>query len=239
MSISATTRGVRAVLAASLVCFAQAAWPQAAERSIDLETGVAEFLAGHCDEPIGRIDLPSLDALNREASAPGTSVSFSLARGRTQPGANAVRVTLVRGAGPVRRVVVTARVWVLRNVAVATRELRSGETLGTGDATTESREADTPRGEAQDDPTGAVGRRVRRHVKAGDVLLAAWLEEAPRVRRGERVTLRLVRGPLRIEMPGRAEQDGAAGAWIRVRNASSGREVTGRVADAGVVDVAL
>jgi flagella basal body P-ring formation protein FlgA len=84
-----------------------------------------------------------------------------------------------------------------------------------------------------------LGRRVRRHVKAGDVLLAAWLEEAPRVRRGERVTLRLVRGPLRIEMPGRAEQDGVAGAWIRVRNASSGREVTGRVAEAGVVDVAL
>lgn len=229
----------RPAVASVVVCLAQATWAQAAEPSFDLGTRIAEFLAERSAEPIGRIDLPPLASSSLEAAQPGVSVQLSLATGHTAPGTNAVGITLVRGERTLRRAVVNARAFVLRDAIIATRALRSGETLAEADVALEQRVLDTPRGDALEHAEDAIGRRVRRHVRAGEPLAAAWLDEAPRVKRGDRVTLRLARGGLRIETTGRAEQDGALGAWIRVRNVASKREVLGRVAGPGVVDVEI
>lgn len=164
---------------------------------------------------------------------------FSLASGRTVPGSNGITIALSRSGVPLRRAVVNARVWVLREVLVAARPLRSGETLAAGDVALEQREIATARADGLANAGDAVGQRVRRHVGAGEPLHANWLEAAPSVKRGDRVTLRLARGSLTIETFGRAEENGVLGAWVRVRNLASKREVIGRVAADGVVHVEI
>jgi flagella basal body P-ring formation protein FlgA len=204
-----------------------------------LSEQLAAFLSERAAEPVARIDVPPHESLAAEAAAAGVRTELSMASGRAEPGANAVTVKLFRGDGAIRRAVVTVRVWVLRDVVVAARALRSGDVLAAEDVLRERREVAGPRGDELADAGSAVGRRVARHVGAGEPLRSAWLKEALRVKRGDRVTLRLARGALTIETPGRAEEDGSAGAWIRVRNATSNRDLVGRVAADGVVHVAL
>ncbi len=204
-----------------------------------LSEQLAAYLTERAAEPVARIDVPPHESLAAEAAAPGVRAELSMASARTEPGANAVTVKLYRGDVSVRRAVVTVRVWVLRDVVVAARGLHSGDVISAEDVVRERRESAGPRGDELGDERLAVGQRVARHVGAGEPLRSAWLKTALRVKRGDRVTLRLARGALTIETQGRAEEDGAPGAWIRVRNAASNRDLVGRVAADGVVHVAL
>ncbi len=210
-----------------------------AEPRGDLHERIAVLLAERSPEPIARIELPSLESLVAAAAMPGARVDVALASERAEPGTNALTVTITRGEAQLRRAVVNAQLWVVREVVVAARALRANETLAAGDVTRETRELATPRADALQDEQLALGRRLRRHVGAGEILRAGWLESAPLVRRGDRVTLRLAHGALTIETVGRAEEDGALGASVRVRNVASKRELTGRVAAEGVVHVSL
>jgi flagella basal body P-ring formation protein FlgA len=229
-----------ATLAIACLAQAPAARAQTDERSAsDLSSQLAEFLARGSAEPIGRIDLPPLESLSADAAAPGVRAEFSLAAGRTVPGSNPVTLSLWRGGARLRLSVVNARVFVLRQIAVAARPLRSGATLGAADVALEQREVAEPRGDTLSSTAAVVGQRVRRHVGAGEAIRASWLDAAPLVERGERVMVRFARGPLRIETVGLAEESGVLGAWIRVRNLASKREVMGRVAESGVVHVEL
>lgn len=210
-----------------------------AQTACDLGSRLAEFLAGRSPEPVVRIDLPPSPALCALAAEPDVRADFSIASGETAAGTNAVTVTLTRAGATLQRSVVNARVWTSRSVVVTARALRSGETIGAADVAVEPREVSAPRGDTLADAKLAVGQRVRRSLASGEPVRGVWLELAPSVKRGDRVTLRLARGGLTIEAPGRAEEDGAPGDWIRVRNAASNRELTGRVAADGVVHVEM
>jgi flagella basal body P-ring formation protein FlgA len=210
-----------------------------AEPRGDLQERIAALLVERSAEPIARIELPPLESLAAAAAIPGARVDVALASERAEPGTNALTVTITRGEAQLRRAVVNAQLWVAREVVVAARALRARETLEAGDVTRETRELATPRADALQEEELALGRRLRRHVGAGEILRAGWLESAPLVRRGDRVTLRLAHGALTIETVGRAEEDGALGASVRVRNVASKRELTGRVAAEGVVHVSL
>ena len=243
--LNVTMRWLRNFSAAlAIACLAQGAaltaWAQTDERPASrLSSQLAEYLAGHSAEPIGRIDLPPLESLSAAAAAPGVRADFSTAAGRTLPGSNPVTVSLWQGDAQLRHAVVNARVWVLRELAVAAQPLRSGVTIAAANIALEQREVAEPRSDTLSSTEAAVGQRVRRNVAAGEALRAGWLDTAPSVKRGDRVTLRLAHGALRIETVGLAEENGVLGAWIRVRNLSSRREVLGRVAADGVVHVEI
>jgi flagella basal body P-ring formation protein FlgA len=231
-------RACRAAIGA-IVAIGAIATAARAEPRGDLHERIAVLLAERSPEPIARIELPSLESLVAAAAMPGARVDVALASERAEPGTNALTVTITRGEAQLRRAVVNAQLWVVREVVVAARALRANETLAAGDVTRETRELAAPRADALQDEQLALGRRLRRHVGAGEILRAGWLESAPLVRRGDRVTLRLAHGALTIETVGRAEEDGALGASVRVRNVASKRELTGRVAAEGVVHVSL
>jgi flagella basal body P-ring formation protein FlgA len=205
----------------------------------DLGTAIAELLSERAAERIARIDLPPLAALSREAALPGVRVDLALAAGGTRAGSNPVSVSLWRADALVRRVVITARVSVIRTTLVASRALRSGEVLSSADLELAEREATTAHSEALSDPAEAIGRSLQRHLAAGEAVRASALARAPVVRRGERVALRLRRAGLAIEAVGRAEEDGERGEWIRVQNVASKLVVLGRVTGEGEVHVEL
>jgi len=226
-------------LAGAALAGARASTDGADPSSRRLGSALYAYLRERSTEPIHEIAIPPLGDLAREAERADREVVFSVSPEQPILGSVPVTVSLWRGARLEKRSIVTARVSVERPTVVARRPLRSGEVLAAEDLAVEPRAVATPASDTVEEPSDAVDLRVRRAVPAGDPLRRSWLDEAPRVRRGDRVKLRLVHGALRIEGAGRAEQDGREGEWIRVRNLGSKREVIGRVADDGVVDVAL
>jgi len=124
-----------------------------------------------------------------------------------------------------------------RDVLVATRAIRAGESFDPASAAFEAR---SDRHLPRDLVAGVdslVGQRARRAISAGTVLRSSRFERATHIRRGERVKLVVRTGGLRIESAGRAREDGNVGDWIEAQNWSSRRLVLGRVQEDGSVHV--
>lgn len=89
------------------------------------------------------------------------------------------------------------------------------------------------------DPAAAAGRRLRRALPAGAVVLPSMLDSVPVIARGQTVTLEAEADGVRIRMAGEALADGGIGERLRVRNMSSERVVEGIVRSGEVVEVPL
>ncbi len=230
-------RGTRFVLLVGLL----AGLGSAASAETALRDAIEGFVRRHAPEPPTSVEVPPLaDFAVPEAVARAGSLDYRLSahpRERFE-GRVPVSVAIVSGDRELKRGVVTVRVRMERQVLVAARSLRRGETLGADDVRVETRDAsELPEGWLAAG-TALTGQRVRRSLRAGQALADGWIEAAPLVVRGEAVRLELERGSLRIEARGEARADGYDGDWIRVVNRDSGRELTGRVAGEGVVRVA-
>lgn len=70
--------------------------------------------------------------------------------------------------------------------------------------------------------TSLDGMRARKALRAGDVLCAGDMEPKPPVSRGERVVVHSAAGLVTVVATAIAEQDGAVGDRLRVRNPGSG-----------------
>ncbi len=82
-----------------------------------------------------------------------------------------------------------------------------------------------------------VGKKLKRSVRLGEPLERSSVEFPPLVQRGEVVTLIARRGAVTVTARGEARQDGGQGETIRVRNLDSRRDLSGRVAGAGLIEM--
>ncbi len=81
------------------------------------------------------------------------------------------------------------------------------------------------------------GLRALRAIAPNTILTPALVDEPPLVRRGDIVQM-VARSPLfRISTRGRVKKDGRRGEQVAVKNLRSGKQVYGRVVDAGTVEV--
>lgn len=85
----------------------------------------------------------------------------------------------------------------------------------------------------------AVGKELRRAVRAGATLTPSRLAAQRLIRRGQRVTIIATTGGIEVRMMGEALADGARDELIRVRNRTTKRVVEGIVESSGVVRVNL
>ena len=154
------------------------------------------------------------------------------------PTSSAWTVT-VECESPAWKLYVPVRISSQRQVLVATRNLRAGETLG-ADAVG-SQVLDTSQLPAGFLASGqnVVGKILRQPVAAGAALSPDALGEAPSIKRGQLVTLLSKAGPIEVRAQGKALADGAAGDHITVENQSSKRVVEGVVDGDGSVEVPL
>lgn len=86
-------------------------------------------------------------------------------------------------------------------------------------------------------PVEAGAMRVLRTMKAGQGVCASWLAPKPPVMRGELVTVRSVAGPVTVIAKGIAQQDGAVGQVLRIRNPTSRQSFAAAVTGNGEVTV--
>lgn len=83
----------------------------------------------------------------------------------------------------------------------------------------------------------ATSLRLRRGLRAGEVVAARDLEPVPAVQRGEWVTVRLVNGDVSMESRVEAQHDAQIGQTVRVKLVGAERSVLARVTGVGLVEV--
>jgi flagella basal body P-ring formation protein FlgA len=136
----------------------------------------------------------------------------------------------------VHETTVYGRVQAEAEVVVARRDLRRDATLRPDDLRLEHQRLsrlDNP----VFTPAAAVGKRVKRTVRSGQVVEQSVLAAPILVERGKPVTLEAVKGALMITASGIAQEDGGLRETIRVENSRSGKEVFGTVVAADTVRV--
>jgi len=82
-----------------------------------------------------------------------------------------------------------------------------------------------------------VGMRARVTMQAGQVICAQSVEPRPPVARGENVVVRSVAGAVTVMARGVAQQDGALGQVLRIKNPANGDTYLAAVSAAGEVAV--
>lgn len=87
-------------------------------------------------------------------------------------------------------------------------------------------------------PEELVGRQLKRNIRAGTVVQPQWLDTQKLVRRGQNVIIRANGDAIKVSMKGAAQENGAQGEVIDVKNLSSGRIIQAIVVGPGIVKVA-
>jgi flagella basal body P-ring formation protein FlgA len=129
---------------------------------------------------------------------------------------------------------VSVRASVTARVTVAASPVPAGRALEDADLAVERRDITTVR-DAISDPAEAAGQSSRRPLRSGDVLRSTWLTAPVLVRRGDAVRIVARRDGITVTVAGEAQEAGARGAVVRVRNSGNGRIIRARVVDAGTV----
>lgn len=127
-------------------------------------------------------------------------------------------------------VTVTLSVWTAR------RSVRRGENLSQGDLLRRPVVLDDIYGGFITDASQLLGYEARRNLRSGQVLSANMVAPPMLVRKGEDVVIRVRVQGVTASMKGQALSDGGKGDSIRVRNLSSGKELSAWVVEKGVVE---
>lgn len=130
-----------------------------------------------------------------------------------------------------------ARVALDAEVLVSAGPIAAGKALSAEDVRPERRDV-TQMADAVGIPENAVGLSSRRALREGQVLQARLLNKAVLVRRGAAVRIVARHGGVSVENAGESLQAGSLGDIVRVRNATSGKTLSARVVDEGVVEPA-
>ncbi len=137
----------------------------------------------------------------------------------------------------IRRVPVSGRISITREVLQAARNIKRGDVIAKKDLEVVQETTMRRHGEALVNKEEAVGKQAARSIRAGSTLTAAMVEYPPVVERGNPVLILAENESLRITTRGEALEDGHTGEIIRVRNLQSGKEFSSIVTGPGWVAV--
>lgn len=138
-------------------------------------------------------------------------------------------------AEPVR---VTGRVSRIIELPVLTRPMAPGETIAAGDIEMIQLRSDRAGEGYATLPDELVGRTPRRPLRAGEPIRPSDVRRPLLIHKGDLVTLVLETPALRITAQGKALENGAEGAAIRIGNTRSGRVIDAVVTGPGLAAVA-
>ncbi len=134
---------------------------------------------------------------------------------------------------------VRVRIEVLRDQVTAARALQAGTTLAPEDLRVAQKWVRRLTPEGLSLPEEALGKQLTLSVRQGTELLTRFLKEPTLVKKGKIVKVVYEKGPMRIVTSGMPEEDGVAGAIIRVRNLTSHKIIYTRVLGHSLVGVEI
>lgn len=192
------------------------------------ERGETADLQLQIDEPASSLALPL---------APGARPGIVGLSRESRGGRFSATLVYPDQGTPLVRIAVSGRSYELIEVPVAIHRLSRDTVIGPRDLEWVQVRADRLPDDAVTDPADLVGKAPRRNLRAGEAIRAGEVTDPVLVEKNSLVTMRLDTPLLRLSATGRALEDGAEGALIRVVNTSSNTTVQGVVARDGSVDV--
>lgn len=134
---------------------------------------------------------------------------------------------------------VSAMVSLNSDVIVAAHNLARGTILSATDLVLEKRDIARLRGKYFDNPTQAIGKRLKRNLQHGQVLDSIYIVTPNTVKKGNKVIILASSSKVQVRMPGKALSNGSTGELIKVQNIYSKKELEAIVISPGVVKVAM
>jgi flagella basal body P-ring formation protein FlgA len=133
---------------------------------------------------------------------------------------------------------VSGRVFRLVKVPTLNRAMAPGETIRAGDVTFLRVHADRVAGDTVAELRELVGRTPRRPLRAHEPLRAGDIQVPIVVHKGDLVTVFLETPLMRLSAQGKALEDGAMGAAIRIANTKSSRVIDAVVIGPNLASIA-
>jgi len=134
---------------------------------------------------------------------------------------------------------VSAMVSLNSDVVVAAHNLARGTILNATDLMLEKRDIARLRSNYFDNPTQAIGKRLRRNLQRGQVLNSIYIVTPNTVKKGNKVIILASSNKVQVRMPGKALSNGSTGELIKVQNIRSKKELEAIVVSPGIVKVAM
>jgi flagella basal body P-ring formation protein FlgA len=141
-----------------------------------------------------------------------------------------VFVTAPPNAANAQRQRVSGRVVYQETIAVPSRGMSIGDVFGPNDVTLVKLPRDHIVPDAVTSAQALIGKAARRILTAGETVRAGDIGEPVVIRKGDLVTIELDTGSMQLTAQGKALDDGALGAAIRVSNTQSNRTIDAQVA---------
>lgn len=202
-----------------------------------VEAFVLERVAGQVDAG-DRVDVSTrwqgAVLLNRAGE-----VSFRVVPLSSRPfrGPVVVRVELVVGEETQKALTLTVDTRIYRPVLVTSTTARRGTPVSLDMVELRERDITSLRSGFFTDVGELDGWQTRRPIGYGDILTRRHVEPIPVINRGDEVMLITESANMQLSVRGVAMQDGGVGSRIRVKNADSGKVLSGRIVDPNTVRV--
>jgi flagellar basal body P-ring formation protein FlgA len=137
----------------------------------------------------------------------------------------------------VKKILVSGRVSVVMETVKTVRKIERGRIISAEDLTTTRENTLHFRKDSIINKEDVVGKRAVRTIQADQTIMTNMLENAPMVKKGDKVMIKAENSQFRITAAGEALQDGRSGDQVEVLNLQSGGKVFGTVRGSGLVEV--
>mgnify|MGYP003344921732 CR=1 FL=1 len=161
------------------------------------------------------------------------NVNYDAASGRFNA------LVLVGGGSNPQRIMLTGRTFTTSPVPVLRRAMSPGEIIRKDDLEIVYRREDQVARDAVTDPLRLIGTTPRSRLRSGEPLRESETRTPLMVSRNAQVLIRLVHGPMTLTAQGKAEDEGARGDVIRVRNLQSNKTIEATITGPDTVAVNL
>lgn len=184
-------------------------------------------LCEECELEFQKISLPAIAHVIDWSLKPSTDLP---------KGGFTVPVELIKESGPAASAWVTGRLVIKRKVPVAKRMLSMQEQVAASDYTWEYKDTTLS---YDGIPTVAElsGRRLKRAIRAGDVIWLSNLERQKAIRAGQPVQVRSKAAGWEVSLTVVAQQDAHVGDVIQLKNPKSNSVLIGSVVGPGEVEI--
>lgn len=204
------------------------------------ETAVLEYIEANMPWPQGTARIEFLSESSDVASSKKKeSIRIEPIGNGDFIGDVAFLVRYMDGNRLSRTETVRTRIEVLRDHVIAARALSAGAILGDGDLRIVRKWVRRIPSEVLVAKEEARGKQLATQVRAGIEISGYMIKEAPMVRKGKIVKVIFDNGSMRIVTSGMSEEDGMAGAIIRIRNFTSNKIIYARVIGDSLVGVEI
>ncbi len=138
---------------------------------------------------------------------------------------------------PKEKIFLRTKVSVYDGIVVAKKRLKRGDILSSAEAGMEERDVAVLNQDVIKDVNLVLGREVKTFVTSGNPIYSWMIREKPFVKKNEKVKIIAAYENVFVSADGMSLEDGNMGSEVKVKNASSGKEVIGEVTGTGEVTV--